>query len=269
MLKNAKLLAFDLDGTLLNSNKQIGERTVAAIRKAVECGIHVVLASGRMHYATAKFADQLNIPIDTPVISYNGGMVKTLSGKLIYERPVPAELAQYVIDFTDANDYHLNFYTGDVLYVKRLNEWSDLYERRIGSIPTPVENFNRFAGVAPTKLLLMDTLEKTNALVEPMQRHFGDLLYITKTENEYLEFMNPLATKGLALAAVARHLNIPRENVAAFGDNYNDIPMLEWAGWSVAMGNAKPEVKAAANQIAPTSDDDGIGQVLEGSTAGA
>lgn len=263
MIQNAKLLAFDLDGTLLNSRKEIGERSAKAIRFAISQGVIVILASGRMHSSMVKYCNQLGIPPDMPVISYNGAMVRTLGGKLIYERPVPAQLAKYVVDYTAEHDLHLNFYHGDKLYIRKLEKWSDLYLQRVGSKPNAIGDFSRFDGISPTKLIIIDTFEKTNSLLAPMREHFGDKLYITKTDDEYLEFMSPSATKGLALEAVANDLHIAQADCAAFGDNYNDLPMLKWVGWPVGMANAKPEVHKIASEIANDVEEDGVGQLLE------
>jgi Cof subfamily protein (haloacid dehalogenase superfamily) len=263
MIKNAKLLAFDLDGTLLGDDKKVGSRTAAGIKTAISNGIHVVLASGRMCFSVIRYARELGIPADTPVISYNGALVKTVAGKTIYERSVPIELAQDLIDYTAENHWHLNFYYNDELYMRERDQWAELYLQRFKTAPHFIHDFSPLKKLCPTKLVIIDTIEKTNALQIPMRQRYAGSLYITKTDEEYLEFMNPLATKGCALESVAEYLEIPRDQVVSFGDSFNDIPMLEWAGWSVAMGNAKDEVKAHACQIAPSVDEDGVGQLLE------
>ena len=91
---------------------------------------------------------------------------------------------------------------------------------------------------------------------------FGDTLYITKTEDEYLEFMDPAVNKGHALTEVATHLGLTASECAAFGDSFNDMPMLEWAGLGVAMASGRDELKAIAQKIAPPADDDGVAAVL-------
>ena len=118
-------------------------------------------------------------------------------------------------------------------------------------------------GRAPTKLIIVDSLERTNSLLAPMKAHFGETLYITKTDDEFLEFMNPHVSKAVGLEFTATRLGIDREAVWAFGDSYNDVPMLEWAGRSFAMANGKPEARAAASDAAPDSEDDGVAQILE------
>ena len=121
---------------------------------------------------------------------------------------------------------------------------------------------SRFDGEQPTKLLLIDTPENTDRLLTYFQAEFGDTLYVTKTEDEYLEFMDPRVNKGVALAETARRLGLTAQECAAFGDSYNDLPMLEWAGMAIAMENGRAELKAIADYIAPPADDDGVATIL-------
>lgn len=252
------LIALDLDGTLLTHDKLISPGNRYAVRQAIDAGVHVVLASGRMHEATCRYAHMLDMDDDTPVISYNGALVRTVGGETLLDKPVQAEYADYIIEYTSLHGLHLNYYLDDTLYVAEMDRWSRLYNERTGSVPNPVGDLSRFKGESPTKLIIVDSLDVTNGLLGPMRGHFGDTLYITKTDDEYLEFMNRDAGKGSALEVVARRLGVARENVVAFGDNLNDIPMLEWAGWSVAMENAKPEVKQVARQVGLSADQDGV-----------
>lgn len=263
MLEQPRIIAIDLDGTLLTHAKTISPRNKAAIEAARAHGTAVVLASGRTHEATGKYSHLLGMAPADIVISYNGARVGELDGPRLFERGVPADLAAYVIDYAEEHQLHLNFYYEDTLYVRDLNEWSRLYQGRTGTQPHPIGSLQKMKGKSPTKLLIVNSLERTNGLIAPMKVHFGESLYITKTDDEYLEFMNPQVNKGAALAFVAEKLGVDRSLTWAFGDNYNDIPMLEWAGRSFAMANGKPEAKAAAADEAPDSEEDGVAQVLE------
>src|SRR5258706_14369233 len=118
-------------------------------------------------------------------------------------------------------------------------------------------------GTEPTKMILIDTPEVTDSLLLQFREEFGPSLYITKTNPQYLEFMNPASNKGIALAHVAEKLGILQEETIAFGDGSNDLPMIMWAGLGVAMGTAKPEILAAANKVAPPFDEDGLAVMIE------
>lgn len=258
-----QLIALDLDGTLLTHDKRISPRNLATVQALAAQGIHIVLASGRMHQVTARYASELGLPDDEPVISYNGAMGRTHAGAPLFEWPVPTAEAEEIVEFSWQHDYHLNFYHSDTLYVAHQTKWAEIYYSRTGSLPHPIGDLRSLIGKEPTKLIIIDTPQETDRLLEEKRRQYGDRLYITKTDDEYVEFMNPGAGKGAALAWIARELGIPQDRCMAFGDNYNDIPMLEWAGVGVAMANAREAVFAHANDTAPDSEQDGIAQYLE------
>ena len=221
-----------------------------------------MIASGRMHEATTRFADVLGL--DGPIISYNGAMVKVVSSNEVWQHVrVPAEPAAEVVEFCALENRHLNFYLDDHLYVAERGRWAELYYRQTGSPMEPVGDLRRLIGREPTKMILIDSPETTDRLLVAFRERFGNRLYITKTNPEYLEFMNPAASKGSALEIVASRLGIAREEVVAFGDGHNDVPMIRWAGLGVAMGSGKPEAIAAADRVAAPFDENGFGMVVE------
>ena len=258
-----KLAAIDLDGTLLHSKTHaITSGNAAAVREAARNGAQIVLASGRQWVTINKFAQQLDLAPNAPIIAYNGALIRTHGGETWFDQPLPADAAAKIVAYCAANGCHLNYYLNDELYVRDYDKWVDIYRQRTGTIAHITGDLGKFDGRQPTKIILIDTLETTNRLLPVFQAMFGDTLYITKTEDEYLEFMAPDISKGRALAEVAARLGLTAGECVAFGDSFNDTPMLEWAGLGVAMGNAKPELKAIAGLIAPPADDDGVGTVL-------
>jgi Cof subfamily protein (haloacid dehalogenase superfamily) len=257
-----RLAAIDLDETLLGRDHTISARNARAIRALTQKGVHCVIASGRMHEATTRYAEELHL--SGPIISYNGAMVKeTLSGEVWLHQPVPAEPATAVIDYCAEHGYHLNYYLNDRLLVAKGGEWADFYLRQTGSPMEIVGDLRPLRGTEPTKMILIDSPETTDRLLEQFRGYFGSGLYIMKTNRQYLEFMNPNASKGAALALVADRMSIKREEVIAFGDGHNDVPMLRWAGLSVAMGTGKEEARAVAHKIAPPFYEDGFGMAVE------
>jgi Cof subfamily protein (haloacid dehalogenase superfamily) len=257
-----RLAAIDLDETLLGADHSISTRNRIAVQSLVDRGVVCVIASGRMHEATIRYVHELELT--GPVISYNGGMVRDLPSRelWLHERVPPDEAAE-IAAFCAERGCHLNYYPDDRLYVADRGEWAELYVRQTGSPMEVVGDLGRFAGSLPTKLILIDTPEKTDDSLVHFQAWFGNRLYITKTNPNYLEFMNPSASKGAALELVAKRLGIAREAVIAFGDGHNDVPMLRWAGLGVAMGTGKEEAKRAADRIAPPFDEDGFGLAVE------
>jgi hypothetical protein len=255
------LVAVDLDGTLADEHNRCSPVDLRAMHAVAQRGVYVVIASGRMHAATERFWHEAGL--NAPILSYNGAMVKhPRDGFIWFHLTVPAAFADAIVDFCETHGYHLNYYLNDHLYVKEETPWSQLYHQRTGSVIEPVGSLTRFRGQSPTKLILIDTPETTDTLREQFLQRFGERLNIIKSNDEYLEFMHPAANKARTLQRLAYQLGVPRERVLAIGDGNNDIPMLRWAGYAVAMGNAKPAVKALAHRIAPSIEQNGLAVAL-------
>ena len=256
------LCAIDMDDTLLDPNHEITPFGAQAVQKARDLGVTVVVASGRMHAATRRYTQQLNL--DTPVISYNGALVKNAAtGEVWLEDHVDADLAATIRQYARENNLQLNYYLHDILYSAAQTQWLDLYQRRTGAPIKILPDFEaKLRGTTPTKLVFVDSPERIAGLIKPMQERFGQQAYVTRSNDEYLEFMPPNADKGKALALVASKLNVTEAQTVAFGDSWNDIPMLKWAGRSCAMSNAKPEVQSVAGEIIGSNSEDGVAHAL-------
>lgn len=263
-MTSPRLIAIDLDGTLLDSRTHaVSPFNAAQVRRVAALGHHVVLASGRAHYTIAAFARELDLAPIAPLIAYNGALIRALDGTTLFHEPLPAEASECIVHFCADHGYHLNLYLNDTLYVREETKWSRLYQQRTGSVPYVTHDLTRFDGERPTKLLLIDEPDVTDRLREAFVKEYGDSLYITKTDAEYLEFMASGVSKGRALAHVADELGVARADCIAFGDSFNDVSMLEWAGLGIAVGNAHPPVQEAADRIAPPADEDGVGKMLQ------
>lgn len=257
-----RLVALDLDGTLLNSDHIVTDRSCTALQALSEEGVIVVLVSGRMHQSILPISDQ--IALENPIISYNGGMVKhAKTGEVFHHTAIPAAAAMELVEYCNQRGLHINFCLNDQLYIRAKNQWSELYESRTGVVANPVGDLRELSGGEPTKMQVLDTPEKIEHLLIDFRRDFGDRLYITRTQIEYIEFMNPQVSKGPALKALAAQTGIPMNLVVAFGDGYNDESMMRVAGFSVAMGNSVDEIKACADYTTETNDDDGVAQAVE------
>jgi Cof subfamily protein (haloacid dehalogenase superfamily) len=258
-----RLIAIDLDGTLLNSRDHaVSAANSTQVRRLLDLGVFVVLASGRRYHTIVEFARHMEIPPSTPLIAYNGALLRTVAGDTLFHQPMPTDYAKALVHFCAAHDYHLNYYLDDVWYIREETQWSRLYRERTGSVPKITHDLTLFDGHRPTKLLLIDTPAVTDRLLGHFKNQFGDALYMTKTDREYLEFMHAGVSKGVALAKAAQGLGVPQEATIAVGDSFNDIPMLEWAGRGIAMRNAPEALQAVADQIAPPADEDGVAAVL-------
>ncbi len=262
-----RLAAIDLDETLVAHDGSVSPRNAQAVRDLRDAGVLCVIASGRMHESTLRFAEMLDL--DGPVISYNGAMIRHRStGETWRHVTVPPEPAAEIVRFCSRNDYHLNYYLDDRLYVSRVGHWAQFYRNHTGSKLEPIGNLTTLAGTRPTKMILIDAPEEADRLYGIMAERYGNKLYLARTNPEYLEFMAPGCDKGEALRVLAERLGIPREETLAFGDGGNDLPMMKAAGFSVAMGSGKQAVREAASWIAPDFNCDGfaaaVAALLEG-----
>ncbi|MCG9131531.1 HAD family phosphatase [Candidatus Poribacteria bacterium] len=256
-----RLAAFDLDGTLLSSDHTLSPENRDALRALAANDILVVLVSGRMHRSIQPISDQIGL--ENPIISYNGGMVRhATTGEVYHHTPVPANYAMAVVNDCIKQGLHLNYCLNDALYVAEKNAWSDLYEERTGVPATPVGDLRELAGETPTKLLIIHTPEKLQPLLRHFQTDYTEKLYVTQTQAEYIEFMNPEVTKGRALTALANRFNIPIDTVVAFGDSYNDESLLKTAGFGIAMANGVPPILACADYTTTTNDDNGVATAI-------
>jgi hypothetical protein len=257
-----KLVAVDLDDSLLDSGRRISPRTKDIIRRAVAQGVTVTMATGRMHCSALPYAQELEL--DVPLITYNGALIRrTMSGETLFHRPIDEKVAAEVLTLFKEQGWYIQIYLDDVLYVKELDSRASYYASVAGVEAQPVgESLYTLAG-APTKMLTVVDPEEKNKIADALQKIFGNKLYVTTSKANYLEFNNPEVNKGLAVAYLAQSLGLSRAEVMAVGDSLNDVDMIEYAGWGVAMGNARAEVKAIAQSVTSANDADGVAEAIE------
>lgn len=257
------LCAIDLDDTLLGPDHRISHRNARALRALRELGVAVIIASGRMHEATLGYAVELGIT--GPIVSYNGALIKLAgTGDVWLHERVSAPLAWEIMEYCSERKLQLNFYHDGLVHSAEDTPWLQLYHSRTGS-PYVVESdmMMKMSGVEPTKLLIVDTPQYTDALLPILRDRFQGTLYVTKTTDEYLELMPLCANKGAALEFTANRLGVSQNQTLAIGDSYNDVSMVRWAGLGLAVANAKPELLAVADRTIGRYDEDGVGVVLE------
>ncbi len=265
MDKKIKLLAIDLDGTLLNSKGKISKEDKTVLKKFSEKGGIIVLASGRMTDCVSIYSNILEI--DTPLIVYNGGMVrlrKKEKRKIIYHNPVPLKYSRIIIDYCLKNRFFLNFYYNDILYAQNdpsLKRYAEIYSKQTGAKYNFIEDLKIMKDKKPTKLILItdaknENIERTRDYqYEYFKKIFDDSLNIVKTNPEYLEFMKKGVNKGKGLYYLTKYYGIKRNQIIAFGDGENDIEMLLFAGISVAPKNAKENVKKIVKIVSDYTND--------------
>ncbi len=257
-----KLVALDLDDTLLDNKRTISPRSAAVIRRAIAGGVTVTMATGRMFCSARPYAEQLEL--DVPLITYNGALIRrALSAETLLHRPIDEETAREVLALFRDRGWYIQVYLDDKLYVKERDANARYYEDIAGVTAIPVGEALYSPTGAPTKLLAMAEPGKIGEIGAAVKAAFGDRLYAAASKPNYLELTNPTVNKGVALGFLAERLGIGREEVMAVGDSSNDMDMLAYAGLGVAMGNAAPAVKAAADAVTGANDADGVAEAIE------
>jgi Cof subfamily protein (haloacid dehalogenase superfamily) len=257
-----KMLAIDIDDTLINDEKEITEGTKQALAQALAHGVTVTLATGRMYASAKQLADQLELNV--PLITYQGSLVKnSQDGEILYERSVPTEAAHYIFDYCERNGLHLQTYFDDILYVKESNEKSDAYAA-LSKIPyTVYPDFRELADKPSSKLLMIDEPGRLDEVAAELRNEIGHLVHITKSKPHFLEIVHREGTKGDAIRYLADRFGYDLSQVIAIGDSWNDHEMIEAAGLGVAMANAVDSLKEIADYVTLSNNEDGVKHVVD------
>ena len=262
---NIKWIFIDIDGTLINSDYLISVKNKKAVKEAVNRGVNVTIASGRMYRSVVQLDQALGIAqYDLPLITYHGGLVATsLNKQVLLETPLALEDAIELIDFAREEKITAHAYLDDTLLVDRINP--DVADYCLKSmVPVKaVKDIKSYLVKAPLKILYSGDPEYLDKVWESLSERYGEKIYITKSKPEYLEFMNPLANKGEALKFLTHKFDIKKEEIMAIGDSFNDLKFFKGAGLKVAMGNGVKELKEAADFVTADCDHDGVAIAIE------
>lgn len=255
-----KLIATDIDGTILIPEGNFTEGVKKCIKNLTEKGIKVVLVTGRMNAAAELIAKDLGL--DTPVISYQGGLVK-FNGETLYQRYLTEAQTNKILDWANEEKIHINLYNDDILYSE--NKCPEI-ERYCNNLHTKyeVKPFCEIKKDKINKLLAIDynNPQKIDRLEKELPNIFPEL-YIVKSTPYFLEFSNKEASKYCAVKFLQKYWNIDESETLTIGDQNNDIALLKAGGIRVAMGNATEELKSIANYITDTVYNDGFVKAVE------
>ncbi len=257
-----KLIACDMDDTLLNKECKISPRNAAAVQRAAAAGKIFLIATGRMYVSVRPYAEALGL--DVPLVTYNGALVKgSRSGRVFYEHKMKLSTAQEVLAYCRENDYYLQLYVGDSILIKEENEYSRMYSKISGIQTTAVGDGVFTAQEAPYKILVMTKAEEFNEAWQRFTERFAGKLDVTSSKDNFLELIEPGVNKWEAVKSVGAAYGVLPEEIMCIGDSNNDVKMIANAGIGVAMGNAKDAVKDYAKIVTASNDNDGVALVIE------
>lgn len=236
-------------------------RTLAALHRARAAGLHVIVASGRMVQSLRRVLDGSGL--DEPLVCYQGAMVTEADGEVLFHAPIEVALAREAIaDLLEAG-FPPNVYVGDELYVERATDEAERYASFQQIELRTVGDLLAWLAQPPTKLVAIGDPELLDALAERLRPRYAGRLWISKSLPFFLEFAAEGVSKASGLDFLAHRLGFSAAQTIAFGDGENDIEMLEWAGYGIAVANAHERAKAAADWVCPSAADEGVAAVVE------
>lgn len=257
-----KLIAIDLDGTLIAPDNTISAENIAAIRRAERLGAAVIVVTGRPYVSADAVAARVGLP-RVPVVGFNGALIRwSRGGPELACTCLAADVSCEIVEVCLRAQLHLHYYLDDRLYVSQNNERARRYCERNGMSCLEEPDMRRFSGQQPLKLLVIDEPGNIGRLLEEALQRWDHRVYVTRSMPEYLEFLSPQVSKGRALDWLLEFYGVPRERSLAIGDSMNDLPLLEHAGVSVAMPGADDELKRLAHFI-PSSAACGVAEAID------
>jgi Cof subfamily protein (haloacid dehalogenase superfamily) len=256
------LVAIDLDGTLLRTDKKLSKKVSESVREAAAKGVHIVLATARPPRAVRTIYRHLGL--ESPQINYNGALIHDEHrGRTLFHQPLPVKLGERIVQYARKIDPAV------VVSIETLDKW---YTDHVDdSLPTETSKsfspdfvgpLEAFLHKPATKIMFLAPPDRMGKVHSAIKAKFGKKVTIIVCDAHLIQVIHPSADKQTALERVAADHGVARENVMAIGDAPNDERMIRWAGLGVAMENAWPQVRAAAHAIVPSNDEHGVAVAL-------
>jgi len=265
-----RLMAIDMDGTLLNSHDNISERNRMALNKVLDKGITVALSTGRIYKSAVHY--RCLVGLNSPIIACNGAVISSSDEKeIVYERCIDNDILKDIITIAESNNMYYHFYDLSTFYFKKYEDkfkkYHKYYEENYETQGINIIGFNDPVKILSNNLnfhklvFIEDDICKLDNLRQKLEKIKG--ISVSKSWYNNLEVMSEGVSKGNALRFLAQMLNIDTSEIVAIGDNENDISMFNVAGLAVAMGNGDDLIKKKAHVITDTNDNDGVAKAIE------
>lgn len=264
-----KLVATDLDGTLVTDEKELTKKTVEVIKEASKKGVKIMISSGRSFYRLEKFIDALDLRKENQcTICFNGGMiVENTTKEMIYSKNLDSEEVEELIQLGKALRLPIMIYTRDAHYVETIPEVVRKNTKNLKGMNLKVVNFNQINFNKPENYIYkVCFIDKPEKIIEKRKQISEEILKkyeITSSVPEYLEIVKKGIKKSEAIKVVMEKYDIKQDEVMAIGDGENDIEMLDFAGLGIAMENASDFVKGFANDVTTSNNHDGVANAIE------
>lgn len=257
-----KAIALDLDGTLLNSKKELSKENKKILYEFYKKDYQIIIVTGRSYNATKLIVEELGFPLIA--ICYNGAkIIDTEKKEVIFEKPLNEEIVKKLIELSREVNIHLNLYQDEKWYVENINNWQTEYYRKATGLKPEEKNFCTFDSYLMTKALFIDENIELKRLEERIREKLKQDVYLAFSQERYLEVLDGEVNKGLALEKILKIKGLKLDECIAFGDAGNDIEMISMVKYGVAMGNASQDVKNSATYLTDINDANGVAKFLE------
>ncbi len=260
-----KLVVLDIDGTLVNSDKKVTQKTIEYIEKASKMGVRFIIASGRTPYGILPIAKEINLEkIGGYILAFNGGAcINCETMEVLYENFIDKSEMKKLFEFGEKHNIPFMTYNKDVLFTpNETTKYIDLETRLNHLTICRPENFLEEANFDFPKVIFTDDGDRLGGFVDMAVKEFPQF-EVCRSEPFFLEVCPKGIHKATGIKNIIEILGVKREEVIAIGDGFNDITMIEYAGLGVAMGNAQQAVKDVADYVTVSNDEDGVCSVIE------
>lgn len=259
MKQDIKLIAIDIDGTLIDDNHKVSKNTIEAIKTLKANGVEVSLVTGRANCGAKKVMDEMGLKL--PIISHNGGKVTLEDGKVILNQKFPISYIEKVLDYGEKNGIYMKVYIDDCFYVTVDNDLTKWSAKNHAMKYKVVKNFNE------------EIMEDINLLImfydheidEKDLEEFAHLnVEVTTSMPKSIELIPQGVSKAVGLSELKEHLGIKQEEILAIGNSFNDLSMLQFAGKGVAMKNSDPILLNSFDKVSEfTNNEQGVYKILK------
>ena len=263
-----KLICLDIDGTLLNDEKEISPVTKNALLKVQDKGIKLALSTGRADYGVLEYIDELKLnEYGGYIISFNGGIIEKVENgnkEILFEKNIDKNLVREVLQYVKNTELSLYLYGKDILYTTSENSYAFDYSKKSANGKVEIiDNLHDVFFMDTPKILLSGENKTIHKYKDEIDKKFSDRLNHTFSDVFYYELMPKNVNKGAGVKYLINYLGINKDEVLAFGDGENDIEMIKEVGYGIAMENAGENLKKIADYICESNNNDGVGKYIE------
>ncbi|MFL5770911.1 MAG: HAD hydrolase family protein [Chloroflexota bacterium] len=263
-----RLVALDLDGTLVGEDLELGDRTIVAIGGAVRAGVSVSIVTGRMTTSALRFARRLGL--GDPIVGYQGAIIRAVKppgderhGRLLLHRPLAPDAARAAIAYSRSIGLRPHINHLERFVIQSDDPGADDYSAFLGGRAVFTDDLLEWVRKPVSKVISVAESPIADGVLEAARERFAGRAEVTISHPRFLEFLRPGVSKGVAVAWLARRAGVPLSAVLAVGDQFNDLEMIAGVGHGAAMPHAPGPVRAAGRYVAPPLADEGVAELIE------